>query len=274
MLDWIADTFLQRSYRARVEEIQARQPLYFSTYHRWRYALMTIGTNEQERWAACLVSLEADGLHLYPRTRQMDLHVFFARDTLRWFGRPAKYERYKRNDIWLHFETGERWMRLALRSDYSPMTDLVRTLKTLATEAVNTAYRRHRPYIHLGPLPALPAEQDLLGAWQASGPPLELYLMPLHLVLLRGEEVLRKLALEAIQQIEVMPRMDLPRGSSQGALRFRYQTDEEAETHAYLVDDYLHVGASLVEAAKRSLEEPPIFYGKKKGKGNQEDEDE
>ena len=46
---------------------------------------------------------------------------------------------------------------------------------------------------------------------------------------------------------------------------------EKAQEAPAALPDYIPFGAALAETAKRSLEDPPIFYGKKK---DDEDEDE
>jgi hypothetical protein len=274
MLDWLADTLLGRSLRLRYQEIQARKPLYcLGTPYAMRnpYRLRVIGAPQPEtRWTDCLLSVETDGLHLYPRTRKMDIHIHFARDSLRWFGRPEKYQPGT-NTIWLHFESGGLWHLLEVRADRYYMQGLVRALKQIATPEVNTAYRRHRPYIHYGPAPAWPAAQDIFGAWTVDPRGLRLYVMPLALVALDAEnaQVRRVLPLERIQEIEVMRRVDDPEAG--GVVRFEYRAETAAETIAYTLPDYGPLGASLAEAAKRSLEVPPVFYGKKKDEDEDDD---
>ncbi|MBZ0302972.1 MAG: hypothetical protein K8J31_24715, partial [Anaerolineae bacterium] len=153
-----------------------------------------------------------------------------------------------------------------LRTSHYTMQSFVRAIKQIAMPEQVKAYRRHRPYVHYGPAPALPVEQDLYGAWTASADPLTLYLTPCALVMLAGEQVRRVVPLEQVQDLEVMRRIDDP--ESGGVVRFRWLQDPEAETFAYTLPDYVPFGAALAEAAKRSLEDPPLFYGKKK-----EDED-
>lgn len=262
MLDWLADTLTLRSKRQRYDEIHARKPLYMlgqPWFNETGYWLKVIGPPDMpQRWSGCYLSVETDGLHLYPYTRTMDIHVHFPQDALRWFGRPDKY-RPGRNEIWLHFESGGMWHLLKVRAEYYPMQQLVRALKQIATPEQVRAYRRQRPYVHYGPAPAVPSQQDIHGAWAAVGDPLRLYLTPCALVLLDGRQVQRALALEQVQEIEVMRRLDDPMAG--GAVRFRYAG---SETLAYSLPDYIPFGAALAEAAKRSLEDPPTFYGKKK----------
>jgi hypothetical protein len=271
MLDWLADTLLGRSLHLRYAEIQARQPLYClgsPHFNDTGYSLGVIGAADRTvRWQGCLVSVEADGLHVYPRTRKMDLHVHFRRDSLRWFGRPEKYQP-GRNTIWLHFESGGLWHLLRLRAQRHPMQQFVRALKQIATPEQVKAYRRRRPYVHYGPAPAQTATQDIHGAWSVAAPPLALYLTPCALVELEGDQVRRALPLEQVQQIEVMRRADDP--AAGGVVRFRFMHSAEPENIAYTLPDYIPFGAALAEAAKRSLEDPPLFYGKKK---DEEDED-
>ena len=94
-----------------------------------------------------------------------------------------------------------------------------------------------------------------------------MYLTPCALVLLDGERVQRVLPLEQVQDIEVMRRLDEPMAG--GVVRFRYAGSEML---AYTLPDYIPFGAALAEAAKRSLEDPPMFYEKKKYEDDWEEE--
>lgn len=272
MLDWLADTFLMRAVRLRYDEIQARRPLYCLGYpfgNSTGFRLRVIGARgDAARWNGCYVSVEQDGLHVYPRTRHMDIHVHFPPTSLRWFGRREKYVP-GRNEIWLHFASGSQWHVLMIRAERYEMQGFVRALKQIATPEQVKAYRRQRPYIHYGPAPAWPAKQDIYGAWTVDANPLSAYLMPYALVLMVGDEVRRVLPLEHVQQVEVMRRLDAP--DAGGVVRFDYTGEPDTETLAFALPDYLPFGASLVEAAKRTLEDPPMFYGKKK---DEDDEDE
>ncbi len=93
--------------------------------------------------------------------------------------------------------------------------------------------------------------------------------MPAALVALDGARVLEVMPLEHVQRIEVMHRADAPH--LPGVVRFRYGE----RVTAYTLPDHVAFGLALTEAAKRSLEDPPQFYGKKSGKGmdDQFDED-
>lgn len=267
MLDFLADAVFKRSQRQRAREIRARDPLYATAaYPHVTYRLHTVALDARfdRRWRGCLLSVEADGLHLYPQTRKMDIHVHYPADALRWFGRPQKYQP-DYNEIWLHFATGGgQWQRLEIRAWKYEMQRLVRALKQIAAPPLVTAYRRQRPYVHYGPCAAQPAEQDLYGAWTLQ-PPLTLYLTPIALAEMDGAQVRRVIPLERVQAVEVMPRLDGPAG----VVRFNVVDGEAVEMHAYVLLDYPAFGMALVEAAKRSLEEPPVFYCKKKD----EDED-
>ena len=160
--------------------------------------------------------------------------------------------------MWLHFEDETRWLLLKTRLYRSAMADLVRQMKVIATPDQVTAYRRRRPYIHHGPLEAWRAAQNLQGAWTLDSSPVSLYLMPYALLILDGGQLRRVLPLTTLQSVEVMRRLDTPLAA--GVVRFK----SGDETLAYSLDDYLAFGEALGEAAKRSLEAPPVFYGKKK----------
>jgi hypothetical protein len=175
---------------------------------------------------------------------------------MRWFGRPQKYSTGL-NDLWLHFEIGDRWHLVKVRLYEGLMRDMVRGLKAIASDELVTAYRRRRPYIHEGPAAAQPATQDIHGAWTLDAP-VTLYLMPRFLVILRDTLVLRKIPLEAVQEIGAFRRLDEPQ--AQGLVRFR----AEEETLAFALDKYDGFAASMAEAARRTLEEPVMQKQKKK----------
>jgi hypothetical protein len=141
---------------------------------------------------------------------------------------------------------------------------MVRALKTVTPPELVTAYRRHRPYIHLGPITAQPAEQDIYGAWTLDEP-FSLYVMPLYVVILRGKALLRLLPLERIWQIAALRRLDEPEADGLVSLNF------EGEKLAYAVKDYEVVAAAISEAAKRSLEEPVMQKQKKKDEYDDEE---
>lgn len=261
MYDWIADNLFGRTLRLRRAEIAARCPL-FSAHdgHFLRYQLIPVARAPgPARWQRALLTVESDGIHLYPRSAKMDVHVHFP--TLCWFGRPQKYHPDD-NELWLHSASGGGWYLLKLRLPQYHTRLLVRALKLIATPEQTKAYRRQRPYIHYGPAPAAPAVQDIHGAWDVAAQPGQLYVMPAALVLFAADgQVERALPLEQIQGIEVMPRLDAP--GQGGVVRFRV-TGPPAQTLAFALPDYAPLGAALAEAAWRSLEEPPTFYGGKK----------
>jgi hypothetical protein len=266
MLNWLADTFLERSLRLRYREIAQRAPLYClgGPYPlSARYRLQQIGvTRPAARWQSCLCSVEQDGFHLYPRTRKWDQHVHFAAASLRWFGRPHKYQPGN-NDIWLHFEHNQGWHVLMLQTNRHAMQQFVRAVKQIATGEHITAYRRQRPHVHLGPLAAQHASEDLYGVWTVVPQLLSLYLMPSALVELQETQVQRILPLETIQNIEVMRRLDVP--DAHGVVRFKHMQGEQI---AYTSAAHVEFAEALIAAARRSLKNPPTFYGKK------DDEDE
>ena len=262
MINWILNALPSSEFRALYEDLRLRESLFCSGADYGGdilYWLYGVGESESEplRWQRCLVLVDAEGVRLYPKTREMAVHFQVRPDDLRWFGRPEKYI-VGVNEIWLHIEMDSRWYVLQLRMWQDQMQALVRALKQIATEAQVKAYRRRRPYIHFGPVEAHVATQDLHGAWTLAAQPVMLYLGPSALVSLQAGQVQRVMALEQVQAIEVMRRLDDPTG---GVVRFR----STSETLAYALIDYIQFGADLAEAAKRTLEDPPVFYSKKKG---------
>lgn len=271
MLDWIADTLFNRSQRRLYDEIKASKPLHWERLlvYGYTFRLQTIGAVDGARsgWRNCVVVVSLEGVTIYPQTQKMDVSFHFARENLRWFGRTTKYVDGK-NEIWLHFEQNGTWQLLMLRTTKSIMQSLVRGLKQIATPEQIKAYRRHRPYVHAGPVDAWSAEQDLYGVWSVHPETQTLYLMPAFLIWLDGVQVRHKIALEQIQQIEALRRVDAP--DQDGVIRFR--VNDEPEARAYVLAEYLEFGAALAEAAKRSLEDPFVYLKKKKDDADWEDE--
>ncbi|WP_119069380.1 hypothetical protein [Aggregatilinea lenta] len=203
-----------------------------------------------------VIALSPSRVGLYPLNPDLPPRVEFAPAELRWFGRPKKYSP-NTNEIWLHVEHAGGWQRLVLRLPRAQMQALVRALKGVATPEQVTAYRRRRPYIHAGPLFAAPAAQDMLGAW-VLGAPGSLYLTPSHLVVLDGTAVRRTIALERVQKIAAVRRLDQP--GTAGLVRF----EADGEQLAFALEDHDTFAEALAEAARRTLEDPVQWQRKKK----------
>ena len=189
----------ERAVRVRLDTIRAaEQPLLVLDSWNCRLRITPV-TGKPERWWRGIVALTERELILFDRTVQVNQRLRCTWDDLRWFGRPHKYTSGD-NDIWLHIEAADGWRIIQIRLYQTAMRDLVRTLKTLVAPELVTAYRRRRPYIHLGPVEAHPATQDIHGAWSVDSA-VDLYLMPRFLVMLDRDRVLRKIPLEAVQRI-------------------------------------------------------------------------
>ena len=174
------------------------------------------------------------------------------------------------NTIWIHAEIGTGWHILKLRLYQYDMQKLVRALKEISTPEQVTAYRRRRPYIHEGLVTAFPAHQTITGAWELDSP-VQLYLMPLFLVILRDNHVQEKIDLSNIQDIGALKRME--GGKPEGLIRFFVDN----ELRAFAIDDYEQWAELLATASKRTLEEPVMRKRKSKdndGEFDDWDEDE
>lgn len=211
-----------------------------------------------------IVVIKPGEIAIFPRKPKIGEPFIFAPEQIRWFGRPQKYST-GRNDLWLHIEIGGDWHLVKFRLYEGMIRDLVRGLKAVASDELVTAYRRRRPYIHEGPARGQPAAQDIHGAWTLEEP-VSLYLMPRFLVILQGAKTLRKIPLEAAQQIGAFRRLD--QAGANGLVRFR----AEEETLAFALDKHELFAEALAEAAKRTLEEP-VFQKQKKKYDEDEDDD-
>lgn len=250
----------------RIEAFRARliaaNALYVTTGFECHCVITTLNGDTQKVRRAMLAVMP-DGIRLYPSVRDMEKYILLPSDSLRWFGRPVKYHD-QRNELWLHLEEDGCWKLVKLTLWRPSMQSLIRALKPIVSPELVTAYRRRRPYVHLGPVVARPAEQDIHGAWTLDEP-LSLYVMPLYVVILRGTQVLRLLPLERIWQIAALRRLDAPEADGLVSLNF------EGEKLAYAVKDYEAVAAAISEAAKRSLEAPVMQKQKKKDEYDDED---
>lgn len=232
--------------REHIAALQAADPALIAIDDWYaRYRLLTV--NGSRRRGLIYITLTTRRITAYDQ-RSSAAILDCAPEQVRWFGRPQPYHSGL-NEIWLHAQAGDEWLLLRVWLYPLKMRDLVRALKGVCALELVTAYRRRRPYVHHGPLPARPAAQDIHGAWTLAEP-ISLYLMPRFLVILEGRRVLRTLPLEAVQQIGALRRLDQP--GAQGLLRFR----SEEETFAFALDDHARFAAALAEAAKRSLEAP------------------
>lgn len=180
---------------------------------------------------------------------------------LRGFWRPVKYSSGE-NELWIHAEIASQWHVIKLKLYYYDMQALIRAMKAISTPEQTKAYRRRRPYIHRGLTTAFPAQQSLTGEWEL-GTAIQLYLMPLYLVILVDNRVVQRYDLAKIQDIAALKRME--GGKPEGLIRFFIAN----ELRAFALDDYEAWAESLAEAAKRTLEEPVV----RKRKSKEDDED-
>ncbi len=201
-----------------------------------------------QRWRRGVLEITVETIAIHWRTLAMDQSTAFSPADLRWFGRPRKYTSGE-NEIWLHFEGKGEWWLLKIRLGREPMRMLVRALKAAAPPELVTAYRRRRPYVHVGPLVAQPATQDLQGAWHLQDA-VTVYLMPRFLVVMQGTGVLRVIPLESMQEIGALRRLDEPRAD--GLVRFQ----AEQETFAFAAKGHEQFAESLAQAARLTLEDP------------------
>lgn len=252
----------QKAIQRRLDEIQAENPA-IKIVNDWqfRYRIQKINVNPSGVRKG-IVAVTPGEIIVYDRSLAVVEQFRYSVENLRWFGRPEKYHSGV-NEIWLHFEQGDSWYLLILSMNRGQMHSFVRVMKEIAPPELITAYRRRRPYIHIGPITAYNATQDIYGAWTLTDA-INLYLMPRYLTIFEGTRLVRKISLENIQQIGALRRLDAP--GAQGLVRFR----AEEEAFSFAINDHESFAASLAEAAKRTLEAPI----ERKQKGKDEDEDE
>jgi hypothetical protein len=210
-------------------------------------------------WQKAILFIGHKRIAIYPYPPKEDSQPLVSIDTqeLRGFWRPTIYHE-KKNEVWIHAESMQHWRILKLKAWKSDMQAVIRGLKEVHSPEQVKAYRRSRPYPHLGPAPVLPAKQSLTGEWELFNA-IELYLMPLHLVILKEGIIQRVLHIEAVQNIAALKRME--GGEPVGIVRFVH----DEENFAFATNDYEAWASAIAEAAKRSLEEPVMQKQKSKG---------
>ena len=253
---WLAYVLLNRPARNLYREIRAGDPLLVLAPGWVSYRVTTIGAVADHRRRKCVLAITEQGIATYPHQREMTVDYSCLPGELRWFGRPVKYH-YGNNEIVIHAEIANQWRVLQLWLGWYDMQKLIRALKAIVTPEQVKAYRRHRPYIHHGPLVVDPAHQTITGSWELAKP-VTLYLTPAFLVILDQGRVLRTIPLEQVQRIQAMHRLDAPEAN--GLVRFQV----EGETMAFSTVDHLALAEDLAEAAKRTLEEPVLQKRKSK----------
>lgn len=246
---WRIGMQIRRTQRASqlVHKLESRQPLYLS--QPWtNITFQQHEPGDSGRWRRCIlmISHKRVAVYLYPLPKKLKPMMTIQPHELRGFWRPVKYQPGT-NEVWLHGEIGRRWLKLRL-SKYE-MKSVVRALKQIATMDQTTAYRRRRPYIHRGPHEGYQAYQTLHGDWELSDV-VELYLMPLYLVVMKRGDVQQVLPIAQMQDITVLKRME---GGEPGGL-VRFFIDNEM--YAFAVPEYNAWANDLAEAAKRTLEVP------------------
>lgn len=269
MVNWLGEALFKRSAWDKYREITASAPLFVVNPRHVKYKTRVIGKGSPSgRWSAGVLAVFADpalGVQLYPMTPPIEPAFTCTKDALRWFGRPQKYARGQYNEIILHAQTPQgEWHVVTIQLFYDDMMAFVRAIKQIASEAQIKAYRRHRPYVHYGPLAVQRGEQDIHGAWTLEAERLTLYLTPSHLVVLAGDHVREALPVNELTRIEARRRLDADDGT--GLARFVI-----GETsHAFATPDFEALASAIAEASKRSLEEPLIRKQKKKDDGEDE----
>jgi hypothetical protein len=252
-----------------IESLRQYDPLYLSD--RWttvNYSLEIIG-QESSKWQRSTLLITHKRIAIYPYIpddfdKVKALYTIQPHE-LQGFWRPIKYMAGE-NELWIHAQIDEVWQILKLKLYQYDMHVLIRAMKEISTEEQVKAYRRQRPYIHRDTTPAFPAKQTLTGEWELGGQ-VQLYLMPLYLVILSNFRVQERYALTQIQDIAALKRME--GGKPDGLIRFFMDN----ELRAFALDDYEAWAEALAEASKRTLEEPVMRKRKSKDDDDLDDWD-
>jgi hypothetical protein len=259
---WMIDTVKELRQHAEIYYHDDYMPLS-------QFIVQTLGQPphpEPEKLPNALLIISEKRLALYvPYAKQLKTYFGVSHAEIQGFWRPVKYNP-RINEMWIHCRIGDAWHILKIRAHRERMYKIAGALKRAAPEEQVIAYRRHRPYIHRGLSPARIANQTLQGAWEMLDA-VDLYLMPLQLVLLQGGSVQRQIPLTEIQDIAALPRLDAP--EAEGLIRFTVTST--GEKLAFAVRDYQAWADDLAHAARRTLEAPVIQ--KQKGYDDEEMEE-
>lgn len=265
---WGYISFQQNKQTVRLlYRLYQEQPFYLSeTHDRVACQWQAMGEKDSKQWRPCILFVGHKRLAVYPRPAQEDASplVSIAPHELRGFWRPIPYHSGE-NEVQIHAQIGLTWGILRLKLPQSQMYLLIRAIKELSTADQIKAYRRQRPYPQKGLSPAYPAEQRLTGEWELFNP-VDLYLTPLHLLVLRQGEIQKVFNLDQIQQIGALKRMEGLQ--NEGVFRFH----AENKVYAFATNDYEAWAESLADAAKRSLEEPVMRKQKSKDASDEWDD--
>jgi hypothetical protein len=240
-----------------IKDLEVQNPYYISPSTGIEFQWGMAG-EAVPKWQKALLFIGHKRLAIYPYPPKPDSQPLVSIDPqeLRGFWRPSIYQD-GRNEVWIHVESLQHWGILKIRTWKPVMQDIIRALKEVHSPEQVKAYRRSRPYPHLGPSPVLPAKQSLTGEWELFNA-VELYLMPLHVVILKEGIIQRVLHIEAVQNIAALKRME--GGEPVGIVRFVH----DEEHFAFATNDYEAWASAIAEAAKRSLEEPVMQKQKSK----------
>jgi hypothetical protein len=179
-------TWQHRKYQAWRRQIDTSNVLFYTTDWEIFQFMVQAPALVVAQWQKGLLVISHKRIAVYQHPQPEALFTIQPHE-LRGFWRPEKYNPGI-NEIWIHAQIGLTWHILQLRLHRSSMQDAVRSLKAIASAEQVQAYRRARPYIHRQPLTAFPAQQNLQGAWELAAP-VNLYIMPLLLIILHGTEV-------------------------------------------------------------------------------------
>lgn len=243
-----------------LDNLKQYDPLFLTDRWDREYFRFEMAGADETKWERAIILVTHKRIAIYPfipdDADKVRAFVTIQPNEIRGFWRPVKYMSGD-NIMWIHAQIGEQWQILKLKLNQYDMQALVRAIKEISTSEQITAYRRRRPYIHEGLVTAFPAHQTLTGAWELN-PPVQLYLMPLFLVILRDNRVLEQFELAKIQDIGALKRME--GGKPEGLIRFFL----ENELRAFAIDDYERWAELLATASKRTLEEPVMRKRKSK----------
>jgi hypothetical protein len=252
--------YLLDYYRGRprrlIDKIKRQHPnvLYHDRLNQLvRFRQDQIDLNMNPNWRRALLVITPQHIALYhPYARRLTPFFACTPDELQGFWRfndPVDHE--TTDAIWLHARLGTTWHLLRLRHDYITLGEVMGALRAFAHEEQERASRRPHPHKYDGVSLARIARQTIHGAWEMHDT-VELYLMPLFLVIFKSGAVQQQIALADIQDIIVLPRLDNALADGLISLSLAHG----AETLTFALRDYQDWADDLGQATRRNLEAP------------------
>jgi hypothetical protein len=211
-----------------------REARFFTPRHAYaKFAINELQTNKTD-WRMGIVAVLQGYVALYPLTMFMREAFTFRAEQLRWLGRPRRFNDTE-SELWLDVEVDGRWYTLRIRLTKGQMKRLYDALREFLSSEQGMVGNWQRPNLRQQPVNAKTA---------AKGEAVQLYLTPLHLVILREGNVQRAIALDDIEQVSVSDASQVVEFAAQG------------RQYAFTLAGHQVIAEALAKATRHTPETP------------------